>query len=111
MFLRYRMNMIYRDLGPLRDGTVLEVEPEVIVKWLGFIERDIARAWADVLNAREVSLTKFARVHGWKASELDQWQWIEDHESFVGFLVEQGVFAVVERGQPLLKRMPYSGVS
>lgn len=106
MYLRYKQNMVYKDLGPLRDGTVLEVEPDLIVKWLGFIERDIARSWTDLVGAKEVSLTRYAKVHGWKGKELDAWKWIGEGESFVGFLVEHGVFAVVDRGQPLLKRLP-----
>lgn len=106
MFLRYRLNMAYRDLGPLRDGTVLEVAPDQIVHWLGFLERDLARAWMARLDAREVSLTSCARVEAWKAGELDAWQWLDASQSFVGFLVEQGVFAVVERGKPLIKRLP-----
>jgi len=106
VYLRYRMNMAYRDLGPLRDGTVLEIAPDKIVHWLGYIERDLAREWASPLGAQEVSLTSYAKVEGWKASELDGWQWLGPGQTFVGFLVRQGVFAVVERGKPLVKRLP-----
>lgn len=98
MYLRYRMNCIYRPLGPLRDGTTLEIERDLIVPWLGFIERDIARSWGPLVDAR---------VEGWRRGELDAWQWINKaSETFVGFLVSEGVFAVVERGKPLLKRLP-----
>jgi len=104
------MNCIYRPLGPLRDGTTLEIERDLIVPWLGFIERDIARSWGPLVDAREVSL-EYAGVEGWRRGELDAWQWINKaSETFVGFLVSEGVFAVVERGKPLLKRLPSQSV-
>ncbi|WP_256713636.1 hypothetical protein [Marinobacter sp. C18] len=87
----------------------MEVAPDQIVTWLGFIERDIARSWGRRLCATEVALA-YAGVEGWRRSELDAWQWIsKESEAFVGFLVPEGVFAVVERGKPLLKRL--SGVA
>ena len=105
MYLQYRLNCIYRPLGPLRDGTTLEVAPDKIVPWLGFIERDIARLWGQKLSASEIALT-YAGVEGWRRGELDAWQWInKESVAFVGFLVPEGVFAVVERGKPLLKRL------
>ncbi len=106
MQLRYKLNTIYRTLGPLRDGTTIEIAPDHIVYWLGFIERDHARSWKKLLRADQVALSTYAAVHGWRKSELDAWQWIDSSQTFVGFLVPEGVFAVVERGRPLLKLAP-----
>ena len=103
MFFRYRFNTIYRDLPPMRNGTTLELEPDLIVPWLGVLERDVARSWASLVNAREIPLS-YAGVEGWRASELDAWQWLANSECFVGFLVDQGVFAIIERGRPVVKR-------
>ena len=90
----------------MRDGTFLEVEPDNFAEWLGFIERDVARSWGSVLNAREVPLSTYAKLEAWRSGELASWNWIDKSKTFVGFLVAEGVFAVVERGKPLLKRKP-----
>lgn len=104
MLFKYRYNCIYRELRPVRDGTVIEIAPDWIVPWLGLIDRCVARALVDSLGAEEVSLS-YAGFQGWKLGELDSWIWISDQETFVGCVIEQGAFVVTDAKTPLLKPM------
>lgn len=90
----------------MRSGVTLELERDHIVYWLGVLEREIARDWATRVGATEVPLSGYAGVKGWRRSELDATTWLPEGQSFVGFLVPQGVFGLVEYGQPVIKRLP-----
>lgn len=106
MLFKYRLNCMFRELRPVRDGTVVEIAPDWIVPWLGILDRRVAKTLFGALNAKEVSLS-YAGFQGWKLKELDKWEWISEQECFVGCVIEQGVFLVTDAQKPLLKSATY----
>ncbi|ARM86334.1 hypothetical protein [Marinobacter salarius] len=106
MYFKRRFNCFFQQVSPHRSGVILEVKPELFAEYLGTIDRSVARL---IPGAREISLG-YAEFAGWRLSELDRWQWISDGQAFVGCLINQGVFAVIDRQKPLIKKSPVSTI-
>jgi len=96
VYFKQRYNCYFREIGPHRDGIVLELQEDVFADYLGTIDRLVARI---LPGAKEVALD----FSGWRLRELDRWEWIADDCAFVGCLIEQGVFVVLDYQRPLLK--------
>lgn len=99
VYFKQRYNCYFRQIGPHRNGIQLELQQDQFAEWLGTIDRSVAKIMP---GAKEVPLD----FSGWRLGELDKWQWISENVSFVGCLIEGGVFAVVDYEKPLLKRRP-----
>lgn len=98
MFKRW-LNACYRDVPSYRDGLRLEISGvETPVVWLGTIDRIGARLLAET-GAKEIPIGFAA----WRLTLLDKWDWLPDDRAFVGCLVNNGCFLVLDGQRPLIK--------
>lgn len=65
-------------------------------RWLGVISRDTARS---LEGARQVKL----QISGWRHSVMQNWNWLPDGTAIVGCETDEGVYAVMDRDQPVIK--------
>lgn len=96
MYFKIQRTGFYKEIGPHRDGEMLELDGEFL-PWLGIIDRAGARS---IPGCKPVALD-FA---GWKLRETDGWVWLREDVVIVGCRIQEGVMAVIEYRKPMLRK-------
>lgn len=99
MYFKVPRTGFFKEIGPHRDGDMIDLlggEPQ---HWLGSIDVKGAR----LLSAKRAVALPFA---GWRLRELDPWIWLEENTVIMGCETEDGVFAVLDHQKPIIRKAP-----
>lgn len=97
MYFKIPRTGFYKEIGPHRTGEILDL-PNGQVHYLGIVDLKGAKLFPE----KEPVHMPFV---GWKREQMDSWSWLSPGTVIIGCLVEEGVFAVIDRGKPILRRL------
>lgn len=97
MYFKIPRTGFYKEIGPYRTGEILDL-PSGQAHYLGIVDLKGAKLFPD----KEPVQMPFV---GWKLEKTDPWSWLNQDTVIIGCLVEEGVFAVIDRRKPILRRV------
>lgn len=96
MYFKIPRTGFYKEVGPHRTGEILDLQCGQ-AHYLGIVDLKGAR----LFPKKESVQLPFV---GWRLEKTDPWSWLNPETVIIGCLVEEGVFAVIDRGKPILRR-------